>query len=100
MQVRSVEIQAPMNLILFSGYLIFCLGQSFSLLPTIDIINKASVFLPLLLRPEELPKFSVVSRAADKEFWVPLGFRGLFLKSSETFGPISGATMPFVSSQR
>ena len=76
------------------------MGQSFTLLPTIDIINKASVFLPLLSRPEKLPKFSVVSRAADKESWVPLGIRGLFLKSSETFGPILGATIPFVSSQR
>ena len=70
------------------------MGQSFSLLPTIDIINKALVFLPLLSRPEKL------SRAADKESWVPLGIRGLFLKSSETFGPIPGATIPFVSSQR
>ena len=29
-----------------------------------------------------------------------LRVRGLFLKSPETFGPISGATNPFISTQR
>ena len=75
MTAGSVDIQTPRTLTLFSGHLKFFSGESFSFLPTIDPIHKASVFLSLSLRPEGLPKLSIVSRAEDKKSWLPLRIR-------------------------
>ena len=75
MTAGSVEIHTPRTLVLISGHLKFFSGESFSFLPFIDPIHRASVFLSLSLSPEDLPKLLIVSRAADKESWLPLRIR-------------------------
>ena len=57
----------PSTFTLLSGYLKFFSGKSFSFLPAIDPIHKASVALLLSLRPDLLPKFSTVLSVADKD---------------------------------
>ena len=70
-----MESQTPRNFTLFSGHLKFFSGKSFSLLPAIDPIQKASVFLLFSLRPVSLPKFSIVLSVADKDSFVPLSIK-------------------------
>ena len=67
--------QIPRNFTLFSGPSKFFSGKSFSLLPAIDPIHKASVFLLFNLRPDSLPKFSIVLSVADKDSFVPLSIK-------------------------
>ena len=67
--------QTPGNFTLFSGHLKFFSGKSFSLLPAIEPIHKASVFLLLSLRPDSLPKFSIVLSVANKDSFVPLSIK-------------------------
>ena len=70
-----MESQTKRNFTLFSGHLKFFTGKSFSLLPAIDPIHKASVFLLFSLRPDSLPKFSIVLSVADKDSFVPLSIK-------------------------
>ena len=70
-----MESQKPRNFTLFSGHLKFLSGKSFSLLPAIDPIHRASVFLLFSLRPDSLPKFSIVLSVADKDSFVPLSIK-------------------------
>ena len=67
--------QTPRNFTLFSGHLKFLSGKSFFLLPAIDPIHRASVFLLFSLRPDSLPKFSIVLSVANKDSFVPLSIK-------------------------
>ena len=72
MILGSIESQTPRTFTLFSGHLKFFSGKSFSLFPTIDPIHRASLFLLLSLRPDILPKVSIVCSVADNDSVVPL----------------------------
>ena len=70
-----MESQTPKNFTLFSVHLKFLSGKSFSFLLAIDPIHRASVFLLFSLRPDSLPKFSIVLSVAEKVSFVPLSIK-------------------------